>query len=239
MKALSTPEDQVRHGPVAVELFMDFHCPYSYRVTCWLDDLAPGLVEVAHRFFALEQVNHDPDAGQWRLWEQPLDYRQYRDRQDRRALSAFLAAAAVDASDAGPDARRRFRRAVYGARFEGGLDISDPVVLDDAGVIAGLPRGWIREALAGEAVVAAARARIASDWVAARAPYRVFGVPTIRFGDAAPIYVRLAASVPPAEGHPLLAAFLAFRTAAPIVLEVKEPEPAPEPAPEPRAEPGA
>ncbi len=57
----------------------------------------------------------------------------------------------------------------------------------------------------------------------------VFGVPTIKFGDSAPVYVRLASPVSPGEGPALLAAFLAFRAAAPMVVEVKEPEPAPEP----------
>ncbi|MBI3746402.1 MAG: DsbA family protein [Chloroflexi bacterium] len=211
-------------GPLPVEVFMDYHCPYSHRVVCWLDDLDPGLVEVRYRLFALEQVNHDPDATAWRIWDQPLDYAQYRDRQDRRSLAPFLATAIVEASTADPGAARRLRRAIYAARFEARLDISDPAVLDVAGVRAGLPPGYVTTALAHPALAEPARARLAADWAAARNRYRVFGVPTIAIGADSPVYVRLSRAIAPAEGPALLAALRAFRVAAPTVLELKEPE---------------
>ena len=215
-----------RTGPVPVEVFMDYHCPYSHRVICWLDDLGPDLAEVRFRFFALEQVNRDPDASAWRIWEQPLDYEHYQERPDRRALAAFLATAAVEAAfPADPGVSRRFRRAVYAARFEGHLDISDLAVLDDAGVAAGLPGGWIAAALADATLTSEGRSRIAADWASARSPYLVFGVPTLLLADGAPVYLRLTAPIPPADGPAFLAAFLAFRRAAPGVLEFKQPEP--------------
>lgn len=211
-------------APVPVEVFMDYHCPYSHRVVCWLDDLDPGLVDLRYRLFALEQVNHDPDAATWRIWEQPPEYIQYRGRQDRRSLGPFLATAIVEAAISDPSVVRRFRRAVYAARFGDRLDISNPAVLEAAAVTAGVPAGWIGPSLDDAALTGPARERIAADWAAARAPYLVFGVPTIVVGDDAPVYVRLAAAIPPGDGAAFLAAFRAFRAAAPMVLELKEPE---------------
>jgi|GEM_PF-1525774 len=211
-------------GPLRVEVFMDYHCPYSHRVVCWLDDLDPGLVDARHRLFALEQVNHDPDAAAWRIWDQPLDYIQYRGRQDRRALASFLATAIVETSVPDPAAARRLRRAIYAARFDDRLDISDPAVLDAAGVRAGLAPGYVTGVLADPTLTDPARARLAADWAAARNPFLVFGVPTIAMGADAPVYVRLSQPIPPAEGRAFLAALRTFRAAAPMVLELKEPE---------------
>lgn len=221
--------DPVRAGdgpaaPTTVEVFMDYHCPYSHRVVCWLDDLEAGLVEVRYRLFALEQVNHDPEAATWRIWEQPLDYSQYRARQDRRSLAGFLATAIIEATVPDVGVLRRVRRALYAARFEDRLDISDPAVLEAAALRAGLPAGWIGEALRDDARTGPARQRIADDWAAARSPYLVFGVPTVVVGDEPPVYLRLTTSIAPAEGAALWAAFRAFRAAAPMVVELKEPE---------------
>jgi hypothetical protein len=173
---------------------MDYHCPYSHRAVAWLDDLGPGVVDVRYRFFALEQANHDPEAALWRLWEQPLDYPQYRGRQDRRALGPFLATAILEADET-PDVVRRFRRAVYDARFVARADISDPDVLATAADLAGAAPDAIRRGFADPALVAAARRHIATDWAAARAPWQVFGVPTLVVDDAPPVYLRLAAAV--------------------------------------------
>lgn len=210
-------------APVRIEVFMDYHCPYSYRAVCWLDDLGPDLVQVRYRLFALEQVNRDAEAAEWRIWEQPFEYEQYRDRQDRRALASFLATAIVE-EHAGAAVSRRFRRAVYAARFEDRMDISEPTLLDAAGVRAGLLPGWVGEALADKSRTNAARQRLADDWAAARSPFLVFGVPTLVLEGQAPVYLRLAAPIPPADGASLLAAFRAFRDAAPAVLELKQPQ---------------
>ena len=211
-------------GPAQVEVFMDYHCPYSHRVVCWLDDLEAGLVEVRYRLFALEQVNHDPDATAWRIWEQPLDYAQYRGRQDRRSLASFLATAIIEADVPDAGTLRRFRRALYAARFEDRLDISDPAVLEGAAVGAGLAAGWLRDALGDEARTGPARRRIADDWAAARSPYLVFGVPTVVLGNEPPVYLRLTTAIGPAEGAALWSAFRACRATAPMVVELKEPE---------------
>lgn len=209
-------------APVAVELFMDYHCPYSHRVVAWLDDLGPERVEVRHRLFGLEQVNRDPTATDWRLWEQPLDYRHYRDRQDRRPLAAFLATAIVEAGEP-PDVARRFRRAVYAGRFGERSDITDVDILDGAARAAGAAPDRVRDGLRDQTVLVGARRRIADDWAAARSDFAIFGVPTLRIGAASPFYLRLARPVEPADGQARLEALLAFRRLAPEVLELKLP----------------
>lgn len=203
---------------------MDYHCPYSHRAVAWLDDLGPGRVAVAYRLFALEQVNHDASASEWRLWEQPLDYAQYRGRQDRRSLAPFLATAIVEA-DESPEAARRFRRAVYEARFGERADISDIGVLERAAAAAGADADRVRGGLANPGAVAAARRRIADDWAVARAEYAIFGVPTLRIDGGRPFYLRLGRILGPEEGPAFLHALLAFRAAAPDLLELKLPEP--------------
>ncbi len=218
--------------PLDVTVFMDYHCPYSYRATCWLDDLGPAIVRPRYRFFALEQVNHDPDAEAWRLWEQPLDYLQYRERQDRRSLAAFIATHALDElasrdAAAWPLARlAAFRRAIYEARFDDRADISRPDVLDAAGVTAGLEPGTVAAWLADAEIASRARARIAADWAAGREPWRIFGVPTLVIGEEPPFYLRLADRIVPEAGREVLATLRALRSAAPEILEIKQPEPA-------------
>ena len=204
---------------------MDYHCPYSYRVAGWLDDLGPGHVAVRHRLVGLEQFNRDATAAEWRLWEQPLDYVHYRERQNRRPLAAFLATAIIDAAEAA-EVARRFRRGVYEARFGERADITDPAVLDRVAVAAGAMQHRVRDGLAEPRIVAAARRRVAEDWAAARTDYAIFGVPTLRIGTARPFYLRLAGAMDPADGQRFLDALLAFRAAAPEVLELKLPEPA-------------
>jgi hypothetical protein len=203
---------------------MDYHCPYSDRAVRWLDGLGPARVRVRHRFFGLEQVNRDPTASEWRLWEQPLDYQHYRERQDRRPLAAFLATAVIEASEP-EDVQRRFRRAVYAVRFEQAGDISDVDVLEGVAEAAGAQPGRIRDGLDDPEQDVAGRRRIADDWAHARAEYETFGVPTLRFGDERPFYLRLARPIADGGEAAFLDALLAFRSAAPDVLEVKLPDP--------------
>ena len=207
----------------SIELFMDFHCPYSYRATAWLDGLDPDRVVVRHRLFGLEQINRDASASDWRLWEQPLDYLHYRERQDRRPLAAFLAMAIFEATETA-EVAGRFRLGVYAARFEQAADISDLEVLEAISVAVGMARGELRGRLDDPSLDRAARGRIADDWAAGRAEFAVFGVPTLRIAGGVPFYLRLAGPVAADAGAGFLDALLAFRDAAPDVVELKQPE---------------
>ena len=149
--------------PLPVTVFFDYHCPYSDRVVRWLDLLTPERVAPDYRFFPLEQVNRDPTAETWRVWEQPLDYLHYRGRQDRRPLAPFLVSALVEAiAPGGPVAT--FRRLVLDARFDERRDITDLELLAALARAAGVDAERLDAALRDPHAVAAARERIEARW---------------------------------------------------------------------------
>ena len=177
------------------------------------------------RPFPLEQVNRDATAESWRLWEQPLDYVHYRERQDRRPLAAFLATALVEET-ASADVVERFRLAVYRARFDDKVDISDVALLVRLAAGAGADGRRLASAMADEAALAGPRAGLARAWSDARSAYAIFGVPTIEPAGERPFYLRLERRVEPGrEARDLLDRVLGLRREASIVLELKLPEP--------------
>jgi predicted DsbA family dithiol-disulfide isomerase len=206
---------------VELDVFYDFHCPYCYRAVEWLDRLTPEVVAPRYRLFALEQVNRDPEADAWRLWEQPLDYRHYRERQDRRPLAPFLAMANVEAVEP-PEIIRRFRLGVFAARFDDEEDVTDvgrlARVLDGAGGDGDRLRDRIDDAAAD----VAARVRIATDWATARGEFAIFGVPTLRLeGARRPFYLRLEQRLTESDGRAFWARFRDLVEESPYLLEVK------------------
>jgi len=207
-------------------VFYDYHCPFCFRAERWLAGLRPERVAVRHRFLSLEQLNRDPEAAEWRIWEQPLDYEQDRGRADRRSLAAFLVTAFAEGAGGWPLAAEiveRLRLAIFAARHEAHHDISRIEVLDEIAAGAGLPPGWLAGRFADPEAVAAARARIAADWAAARDPFRCFGVPTLVIDDAPPVYLRLE-RVPSTDDAPRLLDWLTERARSlPFVLELKQP----------------
>jgi 2-hydroxychromene-2-carboxylate isomerase len=210
--------------PVELTVWYDYHCPYSFRATEWLMGLGPDHVRPRFRPFPLEQVNRDATATAWRLWEQPLDYVHYRERQERRPLAAFLATALVEGTEQA-DVVERFRLAVYRARFDDLADISDIALLVRLAAGAGADERRLAGALADETSLAAPRAGLAQAWSDARSAYAIFGVPTIEPAGERPFYLRLERPVEPREGLDLLERVLSLRRDASLVLELKLPEP--------------
>ena len=147
-------------APLDLTVWYDYHCPYSHRAVEWLIGLGPHRVRPRFRPFPLEQVNRDATATEWRLWEQPLDYVHYRERQDRRPLHAFLATAVLEASEE-PAVVDRFRLAVYRARFDDKADISDVDLLARlAGEVGADARG-LASALADDTALTTGRTGLA------------------------------------------------------------------------------
>jgi hypothetical protein len=209
--------------PVGLEVFFDYHCPYSERAIRWLELLGPQHIRPRYRFFPLEQVNRDAVASEWRLWEQPLDYEHYRGRQDRRALQSFLVTALLEADEV-REVVSRFRLAVLDARFREEADLSDLALLRRVAADAGADAARLEAALADPVRVAAARERIADDWHRARGEYLIFGVPTLRLAEGAPFYLRLEREPGREEAVGLFDRLIELRRAAPFVLELKVPE---------------
>jgi hypothetical protein len=209
-------------------LWYDYQCTYSNRAIRWLDGLGPGVARMTYRAFGLEQVERDASATTWRLWDQPLDYEHHEGRPRKRSLAAFLATAVV-AATGGPAIVARFRRTMLDARWTDKRDLSDPAVLVELAEVSGADAPMVAGALAGTgtdgaARQAAARERIAADWAAARTDHAIFGVPTIRWGDIAPVYLRLAHLPDPDEARPLFDALVDLRERFPLVLELKQPD---------------
>lgn len=209
--------------PFPLTVYYDVHCPYSDRVLAWLAELGRGLVLPTYRTFPLEQVNHDPTARVWRIWDEPLDYEHYQGRQDRRALPAFVAILLAERV-ASRDAVDAFRLLVSRARHGMGRDISDPELLLELAGDTGVDPTALGAVLADPAAVADARARIAADWADARGEYEIFGVPTLRVDGVPPFYLRLERVPRGDEARELLESIRAFGERLPQVLEIKVPE---------------
>lgn len=210
--------------PLPLTVWYDVQCPYSDRVLRWLDRLGPARVRPTFRVFSLEQVNHDPDATTWRLWEQPLDYAHYRGRPDRRSLAAFLTILLLEAT-ASPEAVDRYRLAVSTARHVDRQDISKRDVLLAIAARNEVDPRALAELLDDPDSVASARERIRSDWLAARSDYQVFGVPTLRVAGAAPYYLRLEHEPGFDEALGLLATLRGLPDRLSLVQELKVAEP--------------
>lgn len=213
-----------RPRPLELTVWYDYHCPYSDRAVAWLLGLGPQRVALRFRPFPLEQVNRDPTATEWRLWEQRLDYVHDRERQHRRPLHAFLATAVLEAVET-PPVVERFRLAVYRARFDDRADITDLALLARLADGAGADGARLRAAFASEPALAPARATLAEAWRDARSEYAIFGVPTLQPDDEPPFYLRLERDVGPgAEASDLFDRLIGLRREAPFVLELKVPD---------------
>jgi hypothetical protein len=211
--------------PLDLTVWYDYHCPYSHRAVAWLIGLGAQRVRPRFRPFPLEQVNRDATATEWRLWEQPLDYVHYRERPDRRPLHAFLATALLEASE-DPAVVDRFRLAVYRARFDDKADISDVNLLVRLAADVGADAPGLASALADEQALAGGRAGLATAWADARSTWEIFGVPTLQPDGEPPFYLRLERRVSPGtEAIELFDRVIALRRDAPLVLELKLPEP--------------
>jgi DSBA-like thioredoxin domain len=213
---------------LAMTVWYDYQCQYSNRAIRWLDGLGPGVARVTYRAFGEEQVQRDASATAWRLWEQPLDYEHHEGKPRKRSLAAFLATAIV-AATGDPATVARFRHALLDARWTDKRDLADPAVLVELAGATGADARTVAETLAGTgasgaARQAAARERIAADWAAAHTDHAIFGVPTIRWGDVAPVYLRLAHLPDPDEAQPLFDALVDLRERFPLVLELKQPD---------------
>jgi hypothetical protein len=213
----------VPQPPLELTVFYDVHCPYSDRVLAWLADLGRDAVTPGYRTFPLEQVNHDPSATEWRIWEQPLDYEHYQGRQDRRALHAFVAIVLAERL-APVGAVDRFRLLVSRARHGLGRDVTERAFLLELAEEADVDARALAELLDDEDAQARARRRIADDWADARAEYEIFGVPTLRLDGVAPFYLRLERVPRGEDARELLDSIRGFGRRLPQVLEIKVPE---------------
>ena len=201
------------------EVFYDFSCPYVYRAAMWVDELErQGGTGYAFRWraFPLEQVNADKGPD-WKLWEQPDDFRS-------RGLPAFRAAEAAQRQ--GDAAWSRFRTALLRARHEAERDISKRDVLLAVAADANLDLDRFAADLADRSLLAT----VGADYEAGRGTHGAFGTPTFVFPDGSAAYVKLSRVPGPENALPMWREFVHTVVERPEFQEIKRPQkPAPAP----------
>ncbi|NJP06151.1 MAG: hypothetical protein HC837_11295 [Chloroflexaceae bacterium] len=113
-------------SPIRLMVFFDFLCPFCDRANTWLNQVSEQLGErliLEWRFFALEQLNA-PVNSDWKIWEQSDDYTTHvmGGRTEFRGLLALWGT--VAAQQQGDAASGRFRNALFRARHDEQLDMS-------------------------------------------------------------------------------------------------------------------
>ena len=179
----------------AITVYFDYMCPFAFRGVRLLTEIEQTRpdISVAWRHFSLEQVNaisrgKDPE---WKVWEQPLDYKGIYRKSRGRLLRPFLASHAASLQGVEPFAR--FRLALFGAFHDDWLDTSDPEVLLDVARQVDLDM----DAFQANWQSQEGRDRLRDDHLSGEEA-GVFGVPTLIINNCEATYMRLS-EYPPAE----------------------------------------
>ena len=160
------------------------------------------------RNFPLEQVNSE-DEG-YRFWEQPVD--------GAKSLRAFLAAEAVREQSGA--LVQEFVFALLQTVHAKKMAVHDP---DTIRAAAGEVPDLDVERMLRDMERTELRERIAGDYRDGHDELGVFGTPTLRFGDADPVFLKMS---PPAPEEDALALFQSIRELSqnrPFVQELKKP----------------
>lgn len=186
--------------------FFDFTCEYSYRVWTWFERMrAAGTeLEVDWRPFVLKEVNRE-DAEASVLTGPSID------------SVAVLALAAAEALR-GETGAENYRAEVFHAMHAGDdRPLRDDIV--EMAARAGLDTDsfWRDETLWLGSVRASHEGAVAAR--------KIFGTPTLVFGDNSALYLKLR-DLPPAAHDPVLwDSVTTFATEFPEVVELKRPSP--------------
>jgi predicted DsbA family dithiol-disulfide isomerase len=178
----------------------------------WLRDVQAAMgdaLRVNWRYFPLEQVN-SAEGPDWKLWEQPDDFRS-------RGLAAFRGAQA--ARRQGDDAFVAFHRALIEARHADGKDLGKKETLLDAARAANLDLDQFERDLADRDLLPA----IGDDYLQGRNELGVFGVPTFVFPNGGAAYLKLNEVPSPDLALPLFEEFRQTVQARPVIEEIKRP----------------
>ena len=159
--------------------------------------------------FPLEQVN-SIQGPEWKLWEQPDDYRS-------RGLWALRAGEA--ARRQGQDAFDRFHIALLRARHEDGRDIADRVALAEVAREAGLDVGRFTRDLPDRRLLAA----IGEDYTRGEEQHGVWGTPTLVLNGGRAAYLKMRPAPPSEEAVSLFEGLFDLIHERPYVIEVKRP----------------
>ncbi len=203
-------------GPVSIDVYFDFLCPWAFRGSEFLRDVQSQLgrdnLKINWRYFPLEQVNSD-NGPEWKLWEQD-------DAHESRGLGMFRAALAAWNQDQG-EKFDKFHQLMFQTRHgEFTVDGERPDALKIA-ELAGLDLDQFKTDLADRSLLP----RIGEDYEYGREHLGVFGVPTIVFENDEAAYVKM---LPKPEPEDVLAVWDELQQTIanrPNIFEIKRPTP--------------
>jgi predicted DsbA family dithiol-disulfide isomerase len=198
---------------IEFDVYYDYGCPYVHAAAVWLDQVKTSLgdrLQVHWRYFPLEQVN-SVEGPDWKLWEQPADYKS-------RGRDAFHAA--IAARNQGEDAFNRFHLALLHAKHVEGKEHSRRETLLEAAEQANLDLERFQRDLDERSLLA----KIGEDYEYAREEYGVFGTPTFVFPDGSSAYIKMRPAAPPEEAVAVFDDFVRTVRDRSYIAEIKRPK---------------
>ncbi len=165
-------------------------------------------LQVQWHSFPLEQIN-SVQGPEWKLWEQPDEYRS-------KGLWAFRAAEAAKLQ--GEEAFERFHMALLRARHVDKRDVADRAVLMETAREAGLNLERFQRDLADRSLMA----KIGEDYERGVQDHGVWGTPTLVFDGGQSAYLKLRPA-PPVEDSVKVFEELRDVISRPYVIEIKRP----------------
>ena len=159
--------------------------------------------------FPLEQVNH-VNGPEWKLWEQPDDFRS-------RGLWALRAGEAAKLQGELPF--ERFHMALLRARHEQRRDIADRAVLAEVARETGLDVDRFQRDLVDRGLLA----RIGEDYTRGVQEHGIWGTPTLVFNGQQAAYLKMRPAPPAEEAVKLFEELFDLIGGRPYLFEVKRP----------------
>jgi predicted DsbA family dithiol-disulfide isomerase len=197
---------------ISFEVYFDYGCPYVNGAAGWLREVKRALgdkVQISWRFFPLEQVN-SANGPDWKLWEQPDNFRS-------KGLLAFRGALA--AREQGDDGFDRYHYALLDLRHGQGKDHGKRATVLEAARLADLDLDRFERDLADRSLLA----NIGVDYAQGRDEYGAFGTPTFVFADGSVMYLRMLPSAPAENAVDFFHEFVRTAQGRSYVHEMKRP----------------
>jgi predicted DsbA family dithiol-disulfide isomerase len=198
---------------ISLDVYYDYGCPYAWGASVLVRNVKEqvgDLLDVNWRYFPLEQVN-SPEGPEWKLWEQPADYRS-------RGRAAFHGA--IAARQQGDDAFERFHYAMFDLKHAEGKDHGKRETVLEAAEAAGLDLEKFTHDLDDATLLA----QMGEDYDYGHGELGVFGVPTFVFPNGESAYIRC---LPAPEGEEAVAVFDEIVHTVrdrPFITEIKRPK---------------
>ncbi len=183
-----------------------------YQAAVWLQRVKESYgarLNIRWYSFPLEQVNNvqGPD---WKLWEQPDDYKS-------RGLWALRAGKAAELQ--GAEAFQRFHLALLRAHHEDKRDIGDRAVLEEIAVDVGLDVERFRRDLADRGLLT----KIAEEYTRGAEQHGVWGTPTLVFNGKGAAYLKMRPAAPPEDSVRVFEELYDLISSRAYIIEVKRP----------------